>query len=118
MRRIQNIFIAGMAAVALSVGAVGIAQAMGGESDTEAVDAQSDRAERAALEVVKRGEVVSVAHDNAGLAAWEVRVFKPTQALESFAKRPTTGSHIVVYLDRDYRWLQAKVEGYGPDPQK
>ena len=58
--------------------------------------------------------MVSVAHDGAGVAAWAVKVFKPTQALESFDKGPAVGRHIVVHLDRDFNWLQAKVEGYGP----
>ena len=105
-----------MAVFALSAGAVGIAQAMGGESDT-AAGAQNDRAARAALEVVKGGQVVSVAHDDAGMAAWAVKVFKPAQPLESFANGPAPGSHVVVYLDRDFNWLQAKVAGHGPHPQ-
>jgi hypothetical protein len=103
-----------MLAVALSAGAVGIAQAVDGESDTKVAGAQTQRAERAALEVTKRGKVVSVAHDNAGMAAWKVRVFKPTQALDGSDKGPI----IAVYLDRDFHWLQARVEGYGPDPER
>jgi hypothetical protein len=106
-----------MLAFALSAGAVGIAQAVDGDSDTVAPDAQTHRAERAALAVVKGGQVVSVAHDNAGMAAWEVRVFKPTEALDSFANGPDVGHYIVVYLDRDFDWLQARGQGYGPEPQ-
>jgi hypothetical protein len=114
MTRIRKIIISGLVVFALSACAVGIAQAMDGESDPNVTAAQTDRAERAALNVVKNGQVVSVAHDDAGVAAWAVKVFKPTQSLESFDKGPAVGRHIVVYLDRDFSWLQAQVEGYGP----
>ena len=107
--------IAGIVAVALSAGAVGIAQAVGGESDTKVTSAQEARAARAALEVVDRGRVVSIAHDSEGVAAWEVRVFKPGQQLDSFSDRPAPGRHVVVYLDRDFDWLQAKVVRHGPE---
>ena len=104
-----------MVVVALSACAVGIAQAMDGESDTNATAAQTDRAERAALDVVKDGQVVSVAHDDAGVAAWAGEGLQARhRPLESFDKGPAVGRHIVVYLDRDFNWLQAKVEGYGP----
>ena len=114
MTRIQKLIITGMTVFALSAGAAGIAQAVDGESDTKSADAQNQRAADAALEVVERGQIVSVAHDYEGVAAWEVRVFKPTQPLESFEKAPAVGRHVVVYLDRDFNWLQAKVDGYGP----
>lgn len=105
--------VTGMVAVALSAGAVGIAQAVGG--DTHVTAAQEDRAAQAALDVVHRGRVASIAHDNEGVAAWEVKVFKPGQQLDSFTDRPAEGRHVVVYLDRNYNWLEAKVEAYGPE---
>ena len=104
-----------MVAVALSAGAVGMAQAVGGESDTHVTAAQEDRAAQAALDVVHRGRVVSIEHDNAGVAAWKVEVFKHGQQLESFSNRPAHGRGIVVYLDRNFDWLQAKVLRYGPE---
>jgi hypothetical protein len=118
MTNTRNILISGIVAVALSAGAVGIAQAVGGDEETNVSAAQEDRAARAALKVVEHGKVVSIAHDSAGVAAWEVEVFKPGQALESFSDRTATGRHIVVYLDRDFNWLEATVEGYGPAPEK
>jgi hypothetical protein len=105
--------VTGLVSVALSAGAVGMAQAVGGESDTDVTAAQEDRAAQAALEVVQRGRVVSIEHDNAGVANWKVEVFKHGQQLESFSNRPAHGRHIVVYLDRNFDWLQAKVERYG-----
>jgi hypothetical protein len=114
MTRIQKIIVTGMVAVALSAGAVGIAQAMGGESDAPVADAQKDHAAKAALAVVKRGDVVSIEHDNAGMAAWKVRVFKPMESLDSFSNGARVGHYVAVYLDRDFNWLQARGEGYGP----
>jgi len=102
-------------ALALVASAVGIAQAMGGETDTKVTAAQEEQAARAALAVVDHGKVVSIAHDDAGAAAWEVKVFKAGQPLESFSDQPTRGRHVVVYLDRDFNWLEAMVVGYGPE---
>ena len=113
---LYKILTAGVLTLALSASAVGRSQAVDIDSNTNAADAQTERAEQAALEVVKRGDVVSVAHDHAGMALWEVRVYKPTQYLEGFASGPTKGPTIAVYLDRDFHWLESKVEGYGPDP--
>ena len=117
--RPPNIFIAGLIAIVVAAGAIAIAPSLGGDSGGVVSDARSDRAERAALQVVEGGRVVSVAHDNQGMAAWTVKVFKPGPALESFGERSSSGGrHVTVYLDRDYNWLQAKVQGYGPAPQK
>jgi hypothetical protein len=117
--RTPSIFIAGLIAIVLAAGAIAIAQSVGGDSGGGVSDARSDRAERAALQVVEGGRVVSVAHDSQGMAAWTVKVFKPGPVLESFGERTSnSGRHVTVYLDRDYNWLQAKVQGYGPAPQK
>ena len=91
-----------------------MAQAVDGNSGTEVTTAQEQRAAQAALDVVNRGRVVDIEHDNEGVAAWKVTVFKPGQRLDSFTDLPASGRHVVVYLDRDFGWLQAKVEGYGP----
>jgi hypothetical protein len=116
--RTPNIFIAGLIAIVLAAGAIAIAQSVGGDSAGGVNDARSDRAERAALQVVEGGQVISVAHDSQGMAAWTVKLFKPGQALESFGERPSRGGrYATVYLDRDYNWLQTKVQGYGPAPQ-
>ena len=115
MTRTTKMFIAGMLAVALSAGAVAIAQAVQ-EPDAKATSAQSERAERAALEVTKGGHVVAVEHDNAGLAAWKVRIFKHIASFEGNDTR-SNGHYIAVYLDRNFEWLQARGEGYGPGPR-
>jgi hypothetical protein len=39
---------------------------------------------------------VSIAQDDAGAEAWEVKVFKAAQPLESFSDQPTGGRHVVV----------------------
>jgi hypothetical protein len=114
-----NMLFAALIAIVLAAGAIGAAQTVGGDSGGGASDARAERAERAALQVVEGARVISVAHDNEGLAAWTVKVYKPGQALESFSQRPSHGGrYVTVYLDRDYQWLQAKIQGYGPPPQK
>ncbi len=105
-----------MLVLAMSAGSGGL-RAADSESYAQVAEAQAQRAEQAALEVVERGHVVSVAHDHAGVALWKVRVFKPTQYLEGFASGPTKGPTLAVYLDRNFHWLRTKVEGYGPDPE-
>ncbi|HZO60206.1 MAG TPA: hypothetical protein VFB51_10980 [Solirubrobacterales bacterium] len=113
--RTPNLLIAGILALALGVAAVGVAQTAGaGGSDTTVADAKSNQAANAALQVVEGGRVVSVSRDDEGAATWAVRVFKPAQPLESFGEQRTAGRHVVVYLDRDMNWIEAKVEGYGP----
>jgi hypothetical protein len=114
MTHTRKIMVTGMVAVALSAGAVGMAQAVDGESDSQVTAAQEDRAAQAALDVVHRGRVVSIEHDNEGIANWKVEVFKHGQQVESFSDRPPQGRHVVVYLDRKFDWLQAKVARYGP----
>jgi hypothetical protein len=101
--------IAGLVAVALSAGAVAMAQTVGGESDIHVTAAQKEKAAGAALDVVDRGHVVSIEHDDEGVAAWKVEVAKPGQQLDSFSNRPAEDRHIVVYLDGEFHWLQAKV---------
>jgi hypothetical protein len=112
MTRTAKILIAGIVAVALSAGAVAIAQAVDEESGAKVTSAQREHAERAALEVVKRGHVVSVEHDNAGLAAWKVRIFKPIASLEGNDTTSDEGHYVAVYLDRNYEWLMARGERY------
>lgn len=96
MTLIRTTFIVAVITVALSAGA--LAQAMSGTSGAIAYEAQSDRAAHAALEVVQRGQVVSIAHDHEGDAFWAVEIFDPA-----------AGRHVVVYLDRDFDRLRTRV---------
>ena len=69
----------------------------------------------AALAVVKRGGVVSIAHDDAGVAAWEVRVFKRDGSARVSSNEWRVRHASPCDLDRDFDWLQAESgEGYGP----
>jgi hypothetical protein len=106
---------ASIVAIVISAGAVGIDQAVGGESDRAVSTAQEHRAARAALNVVDRSRLVDIEHDAEGLAAWKVRVLKPGHHLDGFSARPVKDRHIAIYLDRDYQWLHARVERFGPE---
>ena len=106
---------ASIVAIVVSAGAVGIDHAVGDESDPAASTAQEQRAARAALNVVDESRLVDIEHDDEGLAAWKVRVLKPGHQLDGYSARPVKDRYIAIYLDRDYHWLQARVERSGPE---
>ena len=61
--------------IALGVGGIGVAQAVGGdESDEPATGPQADRAKQAALEAAGGGRVIGIERENEGNTAWEVEV--------------------------------------------
>lgn len=61
--------------IALGVGGIGVAQAVGGdESDEQATGPQADRAKQAALEAAGGGRVIGIERENEGNTAWEVEV--------------------------------------------
>jgi hypothetical protein len=106
---------AGMVAIVVSAGAVGIDQAVGDEPDSTVTTAQEHRAARAALNVVNRGRLVDIEHDDEGRAVWKVRVLKPGQRLDGYSARPVKDRQVAIYLDRNYNWVHAQVEHAGPE---
>jgi uncharacterized membrane protein YkoI len=76
MNRSRKLIIAGAAALALGAGGVGIAQAVGGDSDEQATGPEAERAKRAALQEVGGGRIVGVEREDEGSTAWEVEVVR------------------------------------------
>jgi hypothetical protein len=76
MTRSRKLLIGGAVVVALGVGGVGLAQAVGGD-DEQATGPDADRAKAAAVESVGDGRAVSVEREDEGRSAWEVEVRKP-----------------------------------------
>ena len=77
MTRNRKLALGAAAAVALAAGGVGIAQAVGGDSDENVTGPQADRAKAAALEVVPGGKVTEVEREDEGRVGWEVEVERP-----------------------------------------
>jgi hypothetical protein len=76
MKRRRKLVIGGAAVLALGVGGVGLAQAVGGDSDEQATGPAADRAKAAAVRVAGGGRAVNVERDDGGGGAWEVEVKK------------------------------------------
>ena len=82
MMKGRKLLIAGAAAILLAAGGVGIAQAVGGDSEEEVTGPQADRAKRAAVEAVGGGRGVDVERGDDGDSAWEVEVRQGDRELE------------------------------------
>ncbi len=84
MRRMQRkTMVAGLAALAVAAGGVGVASAVGvgsGDSEGAASGPAADRATAAALEITGGGNANQVERDNENGAVWEVEVTKPDGA--------------------------------------
>src|SRR5918997_3697929 len=82
MSRRLKLMIVGAAVLLVAAGGVGIAQAVGGDSDEQVTGPGADRAKRAAVEAVGGGQVVGVEREDDGGAAWEVEVRKGDREVE------------------------------------
>ena len=71
-----------MTAVAAGVGGVGIAQAVGGDSEEQVSGPAADRAKQAAVQAVGGGRAVGVERADDGNGAWEVEVERGGGTLE------------------------------------
>jgi hypothetical protein len=78
----RKLLIAGATVILLAAGGVGIAQAVGGDSEEQVSGPEADRAKQAAVEAVGGGRVVGVERDDDGGAAWEVEVQRGGRELE------------------------------------
>jgi hypothetical protein len=76
MTRGQTLLIAGAAAVVLAAGGVGIAQAVGGDSEEQVTGPEANRAKEAAIQAIGEGRAVGVERGDDG-GAWEVEVVGP-----------------------------------------
>jgi len=103
MQRNRKILIASGAILALAAGGVGIAQAIGGDSDERVTGPEADRAAAAAVKAVGGGDVTGVEREDEGDRGWEVEV-----------KRPD-GSQVEVHLtdSLDARGTNADDDGAG-----
>jgi hypothetical protein len=70
----RKLLIAGAAALLVAAGGVGIAQAVGGDSEEQVTGPEADRAKRAAVQAVGGGRAVEVERGDDDGAAWEVEV--------------------------------------------
>jgi hypothetical protein len=82
MRGRRKLLIVGAAVLLVAAGGVGIAQAVGGDSEEQVTGPEADRAKRAAVEAVGGGRVVGVEREDEGAAAWEVEVRKGDREVE------------------------------------
>src|SRR4051794_31795858 len=88
--RKRNLLIAGGAALALAVGGVGVANAVGGDDEgSQPTGAGAAKAKAAALKLIPGGTANAVERDSEKGATWEVEVSKPD------------GSTVDVRLDAD-----------------
>jgi uncharacterized membrane protein YkoI len=97
MKRNRKLLIAAASALALAAGGVGIAQAVGGDSEEQASGPEADRAKRAAVEALGGGRVVGVERDDESGGAWEVELVRDD------------GRQVEVHLDANLE--QVAVEG-------
>jgi hypothetical protein len=81
-----------VAAAALAIGGVGIAQAVSGDSETPVTGATAEQAKAAALDAAGGGTVLEVEHqDGDGAGVYEVEV------------RRTDGTTVEIHLDGQFR---------------
>jgi hypothetical protein len=90
MTRNRKLILAGASAAVLAAGGVGIAQAVGGDSEERATGPEADRAARAGADAVGGGRVLGVERGDDGGTAWEVEVV-----------RSDDGRQVEVHLNRD-----------------
>ena len=89
MRLNRKVITIGAATVALAAGGIGVAYAVGGDSEEQATGPEADRAKQAAVEAVGGGRAVGAERDDEAGAAWEVEVARPD------------GKQVEVHLDRN-----------------
>jgi hypothetical protein len=82
MTRGKKLVITGVAVVAVGAGGVGIAQAVGGDSEEQVSGPAADRAKEAAVQAVGGGRAVGVERGDDGTAAWEVEVERGGDTVE------------------------------------
>ena len=100
----RKYLLAAGAALAVAAGGVGIAQAVGGDDESETVTGPgADRAKAAALREIDGGRVNAVERDSEDGATWEVEVTRPD------------GKTVDVRLDESYRLVVVEGDSEAPD---
>jgi hypothetical protein len=89
MTRSRKLMIVGATVAALGASGMGIAQAVGDDTDEQATGPQADRAKRAAVEAVGAARAVGAEREDEDNAAWEVEVVM------------NDGRQVEVALDKD-----------------
>jgi CHRD domain len=74
MERSRRLPLIAAAVVAIAAGAVGVAQAVGGDSEEQATGPAADRAKRAAVEAAGGGRVTGIERETRPGEAWEVEL--------------------------------------------
>ena len=104
MTNTRKAVLAAGAVLALGLGGVGVAQAVGGDDgEGGAGGAGADRAKAAALELVPGGHVNAVERDSEKGATWEVEVGRPD------------GSTVDVRLGASYERVAIDPDSESPD---
>jgi uncharacterized membrane protein YkoI len=102
MTNSRKAILAGGAALALALGGVGVANAVGGDDgDGGAVGSGADAAKAAALKLVPGGHANAVERDSENGATWEVEVTR------------TDGKTVDVRLDENYRVVVIESDSEG-----
>lgn len=101
MTRGRKLLIVGAAILVLAAGGVGIAQAVGGDSEERVTGPQADRAGQAAVKAVGGGRAVGVERGDDDGAAWEVEVVR------------RDGSEVEVSLTGDLNQVGTEAEDDG-----
>jgi hypothetical protein len=105
MTRTRKLLIAGAAILVLAVGGVGIAQAVGGDSEERVTGPEADRAAKAAVDAIGGGRAVGVEREDDGAVAWEVEVARPD------------GSEVEVGLTGDLERVGTETEDDGGESE-
>jgi hypothetical protein len=91
MTRSRKLALTGVVGLAIAAGAVGVAQAVGGDADDQqATGSDAERAKRAAVEAVGGGQVIGVEREDEQGEAWEVEL------------RRSDGREVEVKLDKNF----------------
>jgi hypothetical protein len=106
MSRNRKLLIAGVAALGLGAGAVGIAQAVGGDSEEQATGPAADRAKRAAVQSVGGGRAVEVEREDDGGTGWEVEVVR------------SDGRQVEVHLNRSFQPVGVQGDDDGAEDER
>jgi hypothetical protein len=100
MTRSRKLLILGAAILVLAAGGVGIAQAVGGDSEEQVTGPEADRAKQAAVEAIGGGRATGVERGDDG-GAWEVEVVRPD------------GREVEVNLTSDLKQVGSETEDDG-----
>jgi uncharacterized membrane protein YkoI len=106
MTRSRKLMILGATVLALGATGMGIAQAVGDDTDEQATGPQADRAKRAAVEAVGAARAVAVERENEDDTAWEVEVVM------------NDGRQVEVDLDQDFARVGSESDDGGPNEDK